>query len=72
MNNLIKVVDNTSETLDEQLFGQFMKRSQYGTTQVLVKRNKQNDKQKLIRQVYFDMKARSSSEFESICCLFCV
>ena len=38
MNNLIKVVDNTSETLDEQLFGQFMKRSQYGTTQVLVKR----------------------------------
>ena len=25
MNNLIKIVDNTSETLDEQLFGQFMK-----------------------------------------------
>ena len=25
MNNLIKIVDNTSETLDEQLFGRFMK-----------------------------------------------
>ena len=25
MNNLIKIVDNTPETLDEQLFGQFMK-----------------------------------------------
>ena len=25
MNNLIKIVDNTPETLDEQLFGQFMR-----------------------------------------------
>ena len=38
MNNVIKIADNTPETLDEQLLVNLQRRSQYRTMQILVKR----------------------------------
>ena len=73
MNNLIKIADNTPETFDKQLFGQFMKKVAVWNFANISKENylslSFDDKEKIIRQYYHDMKAQSGGEFKSICCL---
>ena len=76
MNTLIKITENTPETLDAQLFTQFMKKVSVWDYANISKENylslSYNDKEKIIKQYYFHMKSQSGGEFESICCLFCL
>ena len=61
MNNLIKITENTPETLDEQLFGQFMKKVAVWDYANISKENylliSFDDKEKTICQYYYDMKS---------------
>ena len=74
MNTLIKITENTLETVDEQLFTQFMKKVLVWDYLNISKENylplNYEDKENVIKQYYFDMKSWSGGEFESICCLF--
>ena len=69
MNKIISIADNATETLDEKLFGGFMKK-------VTVWNYANISKQSYFslshdtRQYYFDMKPRSSGKFGPIYCLF--
>ena len=62
MYNLIKIVDNTPETLKEQLFGQFMKKVPVWNYANISKENylslSLDDKKKIICQYYYNMKAQ--------------
>ena len=76
MDKLISLANNASETLDEQLFGKFMKNnSVQGYANISRKSylcHSRNDKEKIIRQYYFEMKAKSSAKFQPIYCLLCL
>ena len=76
MNNLMKIVDNTPKTLDKQLFGEFMKKVPVWDYANISRENYQSlsydDKEKIIRRYYFNMKAQSGGKFESVYCLFCL
>ena len=71
MNTLIKITENTSK-----LFTQFKKKVPMWDYANISKENylstSYEDKEKIIKQYYLDMKFRSGGEFEFICCLFCL
>ena len=64
---------NTPKPLDKQLFGQFMTKIPVWNYANPSKENDLSlsfdDKDKIIRQYYYDIKAQSGGEFKSICCL---
>ena len=71
MNTLIKITENTSK-----LFTQFKKKVPVWDYANISKENylsiSYEDKEKIIKQYYLDMKFRSGGESEFICCLFCL
>ena len=71
MNTLIKITENTSK-----LFTQFKKKVPVWDYANISKENylsmSYEDKEKIIKQYYLDMKFQSGGEFEFICCLFCL
>ena len=75
MNNLIKIANKTPQTFDK-LFGQFMEKVTVWDYANVSKENylslSHYDKEKIIKQYYFDMKSRSGGKFESIYCFFCL
>ena len=60
-NNLIGIADNTPETLDEQLFGQFVGKVNVFDCANISKENylsfSHDDKKKIIKQYYFELKS---------------
>ena len=62
MNNLTKIMDNEPQTLDEQLVGQFMKKVKVWDYANISKENyvslSNEDKEKIIKQYYFNMKTK--------------
>ena len=76
MNKLISITNNATKTFDKQLFSEFMKRVTIWDYANISRENylslSHDDKEKIIRQYYFDIKARSGGKFEPIYCLFCL
>ena len=76
MDKLITLADNVTETINEKLFGEFMKTITVWDYANISKENYlslfHDDKEKIIRQYYFDMKARSSGKFGPIYCFLCL
>ena len=76
MGKLITIANNAIENLDDKVFGKFMKKvTVWGYANI----NKESyislshdDKEKIIRQYNFDIKARSSGKFGPIYCLLCL
>ena len=62
MNNVIKIADNTPETLDEQLLVNLQRRSQYRTMQILVKRITFHIHLTIKRQLYVNIVTTSKPE----------
>ena len=70
MNKLLNIVDNATETLDEQTFSEFMKKIAVWDYTNISRENHRplshDDKKKIIRHYCFHMKARGGGKFESI------
>ena len=73
MDKLINIANNASETLYEEFFGEFMKKVTLCDYANINKESylslSHDDREKIIRQYFFDMKARSSATFGPIYCL---
>ena len=73
MDKLINIANNASETLYEEFFGEFMKKVTLCDYANISKESylslSHDDREKIIRQYFFDMKARSSVTFGPIYCL---
>ena len=76
MDKLISIANNASETLYEELFGEFMKKVTLCDYTNISKGSylslSHDEREKIIRQYFFDMKARSSGTFGPIYCLLCL
>lgn len=76
MDKLITLADNARETRDNKLFREFMKKTSVWDYANINKESylslPLDDKEKIIRQYYFDMKAIISSKLGPICCLLCL
>ena len=76
MDKFISTVDNTSKTLDGKLFGEFTKKLTVWDYPNINRESylslSHDDKEIIIRQYYFDIKARSNCKFGPISCLLCL
>ena len=76
MSKLISITNDATETFDEQLFSEFMEMVPVWDYANISRENylslSHDDKEKIIRQYYSDMKARSNGKFGPTYCLLCL